>query len=229
MAHPVLKTPNPAGAVEAAAPKRSRPRGMKAVLTHRLAKPVVFLTCLIPFGLLIYWWSTHQLGFNPTETLMRFSGNWTLRFLLITLCVTPLRKLPGWSDLIRFRRMIGLFAFFYGCVHLFNYLNFDKAWDWAIVWEDLTIRRFYIFGLGAFTLMLPLALTSTTAAIRWMGGKNWRRLHYLVYLAPAVGVVHFYLQDKLPDPESIKYGMMLATLLGIRVVLFGYKKSRSSL
>jgi sulfoxide reductase heme-binding subunit YedZ len=122
--------------------------------------------------------------------------------------------------------MIGLFAFFYGTVHMLSYLNFDKGWNWAIIWEDLTFRRFYIFGLGAYVLMLPLAVTSTSAAIRTLGGKNWQRLHYLVYLSPASGVVHFYLQDKLPDPLSITYGTILAVLLGIRLAYFVYKKVR---
>ena len=193
------------------------------MLTRRFAKPLVFCLCLIPLACLVYWWLTDQLGFNPVETLMRFTGTWTLRFLLITLCISPLRRLPGWSSLIRFRRMLGLFAFFYGCIHLLNYLNFDKAWNWAIVWEDLTFRRFYIFGLAAFSLMLPLALTSSTAAIRALG-KNWQRLHRLIYLSASAGIVHFYLQDKIPDPQSINYGIILGTLLAARVLLFGYRK-----
>jgi sulfoxide reductase heme-binding subunit YedZ len=181
---------------------------------------------LIPLAFLVYRWQTDQLGFNPVEELLRFTGNWTLRFLLITLCITPLRRLTGWSDLIRFRRMLGLFAFCYGSVHLFNYLNFDKGWIWEIVWEDLTYRRFYIFGLIAYLLMLPLALTSSAAAIRALGGKGWRNLHRLVYLSPAAGVVHYYLQDKIPAPESVQYGTILAVLLGWRAVTFGYSKLR---
>ncbi len=216
----------PAGAAPSGATSVKLSAKSKNVLTHRLAKPLVFSLCLVPFSLVLYWLLTSQLGINPTETLLRFTGNWTLRFLLITLCVTPLRKLTGLNDLIRFRRMIGLFAFFYGTVHMLSYLNFDKGWNWAIVWEDLTFRRFYIFGLTAYTFMLPLALTSTAAAIRILGGKNWQRLHYFVYLSPAAGVVHFYLQDKLPDPRSINYGIILAVLLGIRVVFWGYKKFR---
>jgi sulfoxide reductase heme-binding subunit YedZ len=216
----------PAGAASRSATPAKGSAKPKGVLTHLLAKPLVFSLCLVPLGLLVYWWLTNQLGINPTETLLRFTGNWTLRFLLITLCVTPLRKLTGLNDLIRFRRMIGLFAFFYGTVHMLNYLNFDKGWNWAIVWEDLTFRRFYIFGLGAYLLMLPLALTSTAAAIRTLGGKNWQRLHFLVYLSPASGVVHFYLQDKLPDPMSVNYGIILAVLLGIRVAFWSYKKLR---
>jgi sulfoxide reductase heme-binding subunit YedZ len=218
--------PPPAEAPSVTATPARRSAKAKGVLTHPVAKPLAFSLCLIPLGLLVYWWLTNQLGINPTETLLRFTGNWTLRFLLITLCVTPLRRLTGLKDLIRFRRMLGLFAFFYGTVHMLNYLNFDKAWNWAIVWEDLTFRRFYIFGLGAYTLMLPLALTSTALAIRFLGGKNWQRLHYLVYLAPASGVTHFYLQDKLPDPMSINYGIILGVLLGIRVAYFGYRKLR---
>jgi len=216
----------PATASPEAVTRPKRPSASKSVLTRPAAKAVVFSLCLVPFGLLVYWWLTGRLGINPTETLLRFTGNWTLRFLLITLCVTPLRRLTGVNELIRFRRMIGLFAFFYGTVHVLNYLNFDKAWNWAIIWEDLTFRQFYIFGLGAYVLMLPLAVTSTSAAIRRLGGKNWQRLHYLVYLSPASGVVHFYLQDKLPDPMSINYGIILGVLLGIRVAYFGYKKVR---
>jgi sulfoxide reductase heme-binding subunit YedZ len=219
MSSPAKVTP-----VVATPPKR--PTKPKSVLLHPAVKPLVFSLCLVPFGLLVYWWTTHQLGINPSEYLLRFTGNWTLRFLLITLCITPLRRLTGRNEFIRFRRMIGLFAFFYGTVHMLSYLNFDKGWNWAIIWEDLTFRRFYIFGLGAYVLMLPLAVTSTSAAIRTLGGKNWQRLHYLVYLSPASGVVHFYLQDKLPDPLSITYGTILAVLLGIRLAYFVYKKVR---
>ncbi|MFN7935647.1 MAG: protein-methionine-sulfoxide reductase heme-binding subunit MsrQ [Bryobacteraceae bacterium] len=188
------------------------------MLRRRWVKPLLFLLCLIPLALLTYRWQTNQLGFNRAETVARFTGDWTLRMLLFSLTITPLRRITGWNDLIRFRRMLGLFAFFYGSLHLFHYLSIDKAWFWPEIWDDLTVRRFFIMGWTAFLLMVPLALTSTTAAIRKLG-KNWARLHRLAYLSAVAGVVHFYWQGKAALWDPILYGVAVVILLGMRLGL----------
>jgi sulfoxide reductase heme-binding subunit YedZ len=193
---------------------------VKTVLTHRLAKPVIFLLCLAPLMLLLYRWQTGQLGVNRIETVARFTGNCTIRLLLLTLGVTPLRRIPGLGDLIRFRRMLGLFAFFYGSLHFLHYLWIDKGWNWEIIWEDLRLRRFYIMGWTAYLGMIPLALTSSAAAVRALGGKRWLRLHRLVYASAAAGVIHYYWQDKIPAPESLIYARILAVLLAVRLAFF---------
>ena len=191
---------------------------MKNILRHPAVKVLLFALCLVPFILLSYRWNTNQLGINRFETIARFTGDWTLRFLLIALCITPLRKLTGWNDLIRFRRMLGLFAFFYGCLHLAHYLALDKAWYWPEIKEDLLIRRFFIMGWVAFLLMVPLALTSTTWAIRKMGGKRWQLLHRAAYLSPAAGILHFHWQGKAALPDPFIYAGILTLLLGYRLI-----------
>lgn len=186
------------------------------MLRHRAVKPLLFLLCLIPFALLVYRWETNQLGINRAETVARFTGDWTLRMLLFSLTITPLRRITGWNDLIRFRRMLGLFAFFYGSLHLLHYLSIDKAWFWPEIWEDLRIRRFFIMGWTAYLSMVPLALTSTTAAIRALG-KRWQLLHRLAYLSAIAGVVHFYWQGKAALWDPILYGIAVFILLILRV------------
>lgn len=188
------------------------------MLRRRWVKPLVFLLCLIPLALLTYRWQTNQLGINRAETIARFTGDWTLRMLLFSLTITPLRRITGWNDLIRFRRMLGLFAFFYGSLHLLHYLAIDKAWFWPEIWDDLTVRRFFIMGWTAFLLMVPLALTSTTAAIRKLG-RNWARLHRLAYVSAVAGVVHFYWQGKAALWDPILYGIAVFILLAIRLGL----------
>ncbi len=184
---------------------------------HRSTKPVVFALCLVPLAILAYRWNTNQLGINRIETVARYTGNWTLRFLLLSLCITPLRRLPGQSGLIKFRRMIGLFAFFYACLHALHYYQIDIQWNKEILVEDLTTRRFFIAGMTALALMVPLAATSTSAAIRWMGGKKWQLLHRLAYVSAIAGVVHFFWQGKAALYTPIYYGLFLAVLLLYRV------------
>jgi sulfoxide reductase heme-binding subunit YedZ len=183
-----------------------------------LAKPTVFLLCLAPLAILAWRWYGNDLGINRLETVARFTGNWTLRFLLLSLCITPLRRLPGQSGLVRFRRMIGLFAFFYACLHALHYYALDVQWNWEIIWEDLTIRRFFIAGMLGLALMAPLAATSFNGAIRWMGGKRWQLLHRLAYVAAFAGVAHFFWQGKAALWTPIYYGMFLGVLLLYRVV-----------
>ena len=157
----------------------------------RALKVPVFLLCLGP-AFVLTWKGFHDgLGANPIDVITRTTGRWTLTFLLITLSVTPVRKLSGLTWLIRFRRMLGLFAFFYGSLHLMTYVWLDKFFNVHEMLHDIAKRRFITAGMTAWFLMLPLALTSTTGWIRRMGGKRWQKLHRLIYFSAAAGVVHF--------------------------------------
>jgi sulfoxide reductase heme-binding subunit YedZ len=187
------------------------------IWNSRFAKPIVFLLCLVPLALLAWRWQANELGINRIETVARFTGNWTLRLLLASLCITPLRRLPGQSGLIRFRRMIGLFAFFYAVLHALHYYAIDVQWNTEIIWEDLQIRRFFIAGMLSLVLMVPLAATSVQAAIRWMGGKRWQLLHRLAYVSAVAGVVHFFWQGKAALWTPIYYGIFLGVLLFYRI------------
>ncbi len=191
---------------------------MNRIWNSRFAKPAVFLLCLLPLVLLALRWHNNELGINRLETVARYTGNWALRFLLLSLCITPLRRLPGQNGLIRFRRMIGLHAFLYGCLHALHYFWVDVQWNMEIIREDLTIRRFFIAGMLALALMAPLAATSFNAAVRWMGGKRWQLLHRLAYGAAMAGVVHFFWQGKAALWTPIYYGMVLGALLLYRGV-----------
>lgn len=184
----------------------------------RLLKPSVFLLCLLPLAWLAWQATYGSLGVNPVETLNRYLGDWALRFLLIALAVTPVRKLTGWSRLARVRRMLGLFAFFYVCLHLMSYLGVDLYFDWQALWRDI-VKRFYItLGMAAFVLLLPLAITSTDAMIRRMGGRRWRNLHRFAYVAGILGVAHYWFLVKADIREPLLYGVILAALLGVRAV-----------
>jgi sulfoxide reductase heme-binding subunit YedZ len=165
-------------------------------------KAVVFLLCLGPAAVLT-WKGFHdgQLGANPIDVITRTTGRWTLTFLLITLSITPLRKILRMPWLVRFRRMLGLFAFFYGSLHLMTYVWLDKFFDVHEMVRDILKRRFITAGLTAWLLMLPLALTSTKGWIRRLGGKRWQRLHRLIYFSAAAGVIHFIWLIKA-DPVS---------------------------
>ena len=188
------------------------------VLSSRWTKAAVFLACLVP-AVLLYWrWWHHLLGPNWIERAQHFTGDWILRFLILTLCISPLRKLPGLNALIRYRRMLGLFAFFYASVHFWIYLQFDKAWYWQEMYGDFTQRRFYIFGLIAFVALVPLAATSYAAAIRWLGGRRWQWLHRLIYIAALSGALHYYLQGKSIVLRAVYYAAVIVGLL-LRVVM----------
>ena len=160
-----------------------------------------------------------KLGANPIEFITHATGEWTLRLLLITLTITPLRKLAGLPELIRFRRMVGLFAFFYGSLHLTTYLWLDKFFDWQEILKDVAKRRFITVGFLAFVLMLPLAATSTAASIRWLGGARWRRLHKLVYVSAVAGVIHYYWLVKSDIRGPLFYAAIAAVLLAYRLVV----------
>lgn len=184
----------------------------------RALKAPVFLLCLGPVSVLT-WKGFHDgLGANPIDVITRTTGRWTLTFLLITLSVTPIRKLSGLPWLIRFRRMLGLFAFFYGSLHLMTYVWLDKFFDVHEMLHDIAKRRFITAGMTAWFLMLPLAITSTKGWIRRMGGKPWQKLHRLIYFSAAAGVVHFIWLVKADLRRPLTYGAVLAVLLSYRVI-----------
>jgi sulfoxide reductase heme-binding subunit YedZ len=183
----------------------------------RLAKVAVFLLSLVPAGWLTWGAFHNKLGANPIEYITRDTGDWTLRFLLITLAVTPLRKLLRKPELIKFRRMLGLFAFFYGCLHLMTYVWLDKFFEFGEMVTDVMKRPFITAGAAAFLTMLPLAFTSTSGWIRRLGGKRWQALHRLIYVSAAAGVIHYYWLVKSDVRLPVLYGGILALLLVFRL------------
>ncbi len=181
-------------------------------------KVTIFLLALIPFVKLGFGAYLDTLGANPIEKITRTTGYWTLTFLLITLTATPLRRMLGWLWLIRLRRMLGLFAFFYGCLHFFTYLVLDQFFDWEGIVKDIIKRPYITVGFPAFLLMMPMAITSTDAMIRKLGGKRWRLLHRLVYLCATGGVVHYWWLVKKDLTNPITFAILLGLLLGIRLL-----------
>ena len=192
---------------------------MKNLLAKRWMKALVFVFCLNPLFWL-GWRALHSdLTANPIEFITHFTGDWTLRLIIITLAVTPLRKLLGLPDLIRFRRMIGLFAFFYGSLHFITYIWLDKFFDLGEMWRDVYKRRFITVGFLSFVLMIPLAVTSTAGWIRRLGGARWQRLHRLIYVSAIEGVVHYYWLVKSDVRKPVFYGCLVGILLLFRVVV----------
>jgi len=184
---------------------------------NRYFKPIVFLACLVPLGRLA-WLGFHKgLGANPIEFITHSTGDWTLTFLLVTLSITPLRRLTRQYWLISFRRMLGLFAFFYGSLHLMTYVWLDKFFDVHEMLHDIAKRRFITAGMTAFTLMIPLALTSTKWSIRKLG-KRWQVLHRLIYFSAAAGVIHYIWLVKADLKKPLEYAFVLGMLLMYRVV-----------
>ena len=192
-----------------------------------LFKVIVFLVSLVPLSLLLWNFFTHQLGANPFEVLTRESGLWTLRFLLITLTMRPLRQILQQSWPLLFRRMFGLFTFFYACFHLTTYLWFDHFFEWQEIWTDIVKRPFITVGMLAFVLLIPLAVTSTRAMMRRLG-KNWQRLHRLVYLIASLGVLHFLWLVKADLREPLIYLGILLLLLGYRYYKYSTKSTSVS-
>jgi methionine sulfoxide reductase heme-binding subunit len=183
----------------------------------RVAKPFVFLLCLVPFLLLIWGALTANLGANPVETITHTTGDWILRFLLITLSITPLRLLTGWNWLIRFRRMTGLFAFFYSILHFAIYWVSKFGLSWTEMWQDISTHLYVFVGFTGFVLMIPLAITSTKKWISRLGGKRWQKLHRLIYLSAICGVLHYLWLVKLDITNPVRYAVVLAVLLLFRV------------
>jgi sulfoxide reductase heme-binding subunit YedZ len=190
---------------------------MNKVLSSRWTKPLLFLLCLAPLLLLIWRYYHDQLGANPIESITHKTGDWTLRFLLITLCVTPIRKLLNQPKLARFRRMLGLFAFFYGCLHLTTWVWLDKFFDLHEMWRDVVKRRFITVGMTGFVLLIPLAVTSTAGWVRRLGFVRWQRLHRLVYFSALAGVIHYYWLVKSDVRLPLFYAGILTVLLLYRL------------
>jgi sulfoxide reductase heme-binding subunit YedZ len=186
---------------------------VRALLTSKWTKVVVFLICLIPFADLLWRFIKGNLGINPVETLQHGTGDWTIRFIVFTLCITPFRKLFKLPDLIRFRRMLGLFAFFYVCLHFLTYLGPDQSFDLAGMWKDVYKRPFITVGFLGFILLIPLALTSTAGWIRRLGGKRWQMLHRAIYVTAICGVIHYYWLVKSDVRKPVFYGSLVAILL----------------
>jgi sulfoxide reductase heme-binding subunit YedZ len=192
---------------------------MNKLLLHPVAKPLVFLLCLLPFGWLACGASTDGLGANPAEHLIRSTGDWTLRFLCIVLAVTPLRVSLKLNALARYRRMLGLFAYFYVAVHLLSYSWFDMGFEIAEIAKDIAKRPFILVGFAAFVLLTPLAATSFNRAIKALGAKRWQRLHKLVYLIAGLGLLHFFWMraGKNDFAEVFVYAGIVAALMAWRV------------
>jgi sulfoxide reductase heme-binding subunit YedZ len=190
----------------------------------RRFKPVVFLACLIPLALLGWKAYNHALGANPIEVITHATGDWTLRSLLITLAITPIRKLTGQLWLIRYRRMFGLFAFFYGTLHFLTYVWLDKFFDLHEMLHDIAKRKFITVGFTGFVLLIPLALTSTKGWIRRLGGKRWQALHRLIYFSAIAGVIHYWWLVKADIHLPLEYAAVLTMLLGYRIAVWATPK-----
>ncbi len=184
------------------------------------AKAGTFVVCLLPAGLLAWRALHNQLGGNPIEAITHKTGDWTIRFLLITLTITPARRLLNLPDLIRFRRMLGLFAFFYGCLHLMTYVWLDQFFDWPGILKDVAKRPFILAGFTGFMLMVPLAITSTRGWVRRLGGRRWQQIHRLIYFSALAGVIHYYWLVKSDIRLPLLYGAIWAALMGYRVVFW---------
>jgi sulfoxide reductase heme-binding subunit YedZ len=191
----------------------------------RFYKLLLLVNALIPLGLLAFDASRGRLGANPLEFFLRATGVLALLFVLITLLVTPLRRIFGWNSLIKFRRMLGLFAFFYASIHLITYSIFDKSLDLGAIAVDVWQRPFIAIGMVAFLILVPLAVTSTNGMVKRLGGKNWARLHRLTYVVAILGVIHFWMIVKSDVFYPAAFGIAAASLLGIRLLL---RQKRSS-
>lgn len=182
----------------------------------RFTKPFIFILCLLPLFFLFTSFYFDELGANPVEVLTRSTGEWTLRFLLLTLAMTPLRHISGSSWPLRMRRMLGLFTFFYVCIHLLTYVFLDHFFDWNEIWVDIVKRPYITIGMLAFIFLIPLAVTSTKKMMKRLG-KRWKSLHKLIYLIGILGVLHFLLLVKADLREPIIYAFILFVLLIARV------------
>ena len=180
-------------------------------------KPLVFALCLAPLARLVFFAFTDRLGANPIEFVLRSLGTWTLALLLVTLSITPLRRLTGWNRLMRVRRLLGLFAFFYAGLHFLTYAGVDQSFDLAAILADVVRHPYITVGFTCFVLLIPLALTSTNAMQRRLGGRRWQLLHRLVYLIAAGGVAHYLWLVKKDITQPLLYGLVLAALLGMRL------------
>ncbi len=192
---------------------------MNKLLVHRLTKPGLFLLALLPLALLVWGAFANTLGANPAEALIRSTGDWTLRFLCLTLAVTPLRSWTGWHALARLRRMLGLYTFFYGCLHFLCFAWLDQGFDVPAILKDIAKRPFILVGTAALLLMLPLAATSFNKAIKTLGAARWQALHRAVYAVALLGLLHFFWMRAAKNNfgEWSIYAAVMAVLLGWRL------------
>jgi sulfoxide reductase heme-binding subunit YedZ len=205
------------------------PHGTAGLFAFRfsLLARLVFLLCLLPLGKLIFDGFTGGLEAEPVKDITHRTGWWTLTLLLLTLSITPIRRLTGWNQVIRLRKTLGLFAFFYACLHLLIYFGLDQAFSFAYIGEDIVKRPYITVGFTAWLLLVPLAVTSTKGWIRRLG-KRWRTLHRLIYLCAALGVLHFYWLVKADTREPLLFAAILAVLLAFRLPLLERKRSRAA-
>jgi methionine sulfoxide reductase heme-binding subunit len=190
---------------------------LNSILTSKWTKVVVFLLCLLPLAILVWRGLHNNLSANAVQFVEHWTGDWTLRFLIFTLAVTPLRKILKLPQLIRFRRMLGLFAFFYACLHFITWLWLDRYFNWPEMLKDIGKRPFITVGFTGFVLMIPLAITSTAGWIRRLGGRRWQMLHRAIYLSAIAGVIHYYWLVKSDVRKPIFYGVLVGILLLWRV------------
>ena len=186
-------------------------------MKNAFLKPLLFVLCLLPAVLLGWQFFTDDLGANPIEAITHSTGEWTLRLLLVTLAMTPLKRLSGWGWPIRVRRMLGLFAFFYACLHFTTYIWLDQFFAMSEVWKDIAKRPYITVGFSAFVMLIPLALTSTNSMVKRLGAQRWRKLHRLVYVIAVFGVLHYLWLVKSDIRLPLAYGVVLITLLVLRV------------
>ncbi len=209
--------PPPGGTPGPAAARRRRRGSDRSV--RFVAKPLVFALCLLPLAWLVWQalFVPFGLGANPIDAVNRHLGDWALRFLLISLAVSPIREITGWTVVMRFRRMLGLFAFFYVVLHLSSWIGLDQFFAWQHIWADIVKRPYITVGMLAFALLIPLAATSTAGMIKRLGARAWKRLHRLVYPAAMLACFHFYMLVKADIREPLIYAAVLAVLLGWRL------------
>ena len=190
---------------------------MNSILARKWIKVILFAACLLPLAVLVWRGFHNNLSANAVQFVEHWTGDWTIRFLIITLAVTPLRKLLRLPNLIRFRRMFGLFAFFYVCLHFTTWLWLDRYFNWSEMLKDVAKRPFITVGFTGFVLMIPLAVTSTAGWIRRLGGKRWQMLHRAIYLSAIAGVIHYYWLVKSDVRKPLQYAAIVAVLLAWRV------------
>lgn len=198
-------------------PAEARPAPRRSLL-RRWLKPAVFTLSLVPLALLVVRGFTDDLSANPVEFIIRYLGDWALRFLLLALAVTPVRLVTGWNEVARLRRMLGLFAFTYVVLHLLAYTGLDQGFDMVGLWNDVKKRIYITVGMAAFVILVPLAVTSADVMIRKLGGGRWRALHRLAYPAGVLAVIHYFLMIKAGYQQPMIYAVILAVLLGVRLI-----------
>lgn len=197
---------------------------IKKILLSKWTKVAVFAACLVPFGVLVWRATQGDLTANPIEFVEHWTGDWTMRFLIITLCITPLRKLLKMPELIRFRRMLGLFAFFYVCLHFSTWVGLDRFFNLHDMWADVEKRKFITVGMAGFLLLIPLAVTSTKGWIRRLGGKRWQLLHRAIYFAAIAGVIHYAWLVKSDEHKPLQYAAIVGVLLLWRIGIWARKR-----